>query len=119
MAAPHGFVVDGDRVGGIGPAGANPVHEAGGEQARIDPVHHDVEPAARGNSPLEGQEPTQEVEVSLSPSRYGVEAIAIGDRRADAQKQNLVQLVGRVFRTAFVLDPGKVVQQKPQPRRSR
>ena len=34
-----------------------------------------------------------------------------------AQQENLVQLVSHAFRTSFVLDPGKMIQQKPQPRR--
>ena len=113
------LAVDGDHVERIGPAGANPVHEAGGEQVRIDPVHHDVDPAPRGNAPVERQKPPQELEMVASPISDGVEAVALGDRGADAQQQNLVQLVSHVFRTAFVLDPGKVLQQKSQPRRSR
>jgi len=119
VAAAHGLAVDGDHVERIGPAGADPVHEAGGEKVRIDPVHHDIEPAPRGNSPVEGQEPPQELEMGASPIRDGVEAVALGDRGANAQQQNLVQLVSHAFRTPFVLDPGKVVQQKPQPRRLR
>src|SRR5271157_4477078 len=55
----------------------------------------------------------------VSPISDGLEAVAVGDRGADAQQQNLVQLVSYVFRTAFVLDPGKVLQQKSQPRGSR
>src|SRR5208282_253883 len=57
--------------------------------------------------------------MGASPIRDGVEAVALGDRGANAQQQNLVQLVSHAFRTPFVLDPGKVVQQKPQPRRLR
>ena len=38
-------------------------------------------------------------------------SLRISDRGADAQEQNLVQLVGDVFRTPFVLDPGNVVQR--------
>jgi hypothetical protein len=117
VAAAHGLAVDGDRAEGLGPAGAHPVPEAGGEQIRIDPVHHDVEPAPRGNPPFERQESPQELEMGLSPVGDGVEAVALGDRGADAQQQNLVQLVRHAFRTSFVLDPGKVIQQKPQPRR--
>ena len=119
VAAAHGLAVDGDRVGRFGPAGANPVHQAGGEQVRIDPVHHDIEPAPGGNSPVERQEPPQELKMGASLIGDGVEAVALGDRGADAQQQNLVQLVSHVFRTAFVLDPRKVVQLKSQPRRLR
>ena len=117
VAAAHGLAVDGDRVERRGPAGAHPVHEAGGEQARIDPVHHDVEPAPRGNAPVEGQESPQEREMGLSPVGDGVETVAFGDRGAHAHKQNLVQLVRHAFRTALVLDPGEMIKQKPQPRR--
>src|SRR5208282_1344880 len=77
------------------------------------------EPAPRGNSPVERQKPPQELEMVVSPISDGVEAVALGDRGANAQQQNLVQLVSNAFRTPFVLDPGKVVQKKPQPRRSR
>jgi hypothetical protein len=84
VAAAHGLAVDGDRVERIGPAGADPVHEAGGEQVRIDPVHHDVEPAPRGNAPVERQEPPQELEMGASPISDGVEAVALGDRGAHA-----------------------------------
>jgi hypothetical protein len=87
-----GLAVDGDPVERIGPAGADPVHEAGGEQVRIDPVDHDIEPASRGNSPVERQEPPQELEIGASPTRYGLEAVALGDRGANAQQPNLVQL---------------------------
>ena len=69
VAAAHGLAVDGDRVERLGPAGANPVHEAGGEQVRIDPVHHDVEPAPRGNPPVEGQETPQRTRDGPVPSR--------------------------------------------------
>ena len=79
----HGLAVDRDRVERIGPSGADPVHEAGGEQARIDPVHYDVEPAPRGNSPVERQEPPQEFEMGASPIRDGLEAVALGDRGAN------------------------------------
>src|SRR5271165_6993375 len=39
------------------------------------------------------------------------------DRGADAHQQNFVELVSHVFRAATILDPGKVVEQEPQPRR--
>ena len=55
--------------------------------------------------------------MSLSPIGDGLETVAIGDRGADAHKQNLVELVGHVFRTPFVLNPGEVIQKEPQPRR--
>ena len=84
VAAAHGLAVDGDHVERIGPAGARPVHEAGGEQVRIDPVHHDIEPAPRGNAPVERQEPLQELEMGLSPIGDGVETVALGDRGANA-----------------------------------
>ena len=84
VAAAHGLAVDGDRVERIGPAGADPVHEACGEQVRIDPVHHDIEPAPRGNPPVERQEPPQELEMGASPISDGVEAVALGDRGANA-----------------------------------
>ena len=116
VAAAHGLAVDGDHVERLGPAGADPVHEACGEQVRIDPVHHDVEPAPGGNPPLERQEATQKIEMPVSPPRDGFETVALGDRGADAQKQNLVELVCNALRTSLILDPGKVVQQKPQPR---
>ena len=86
VAAAHGLAVDGDRVERLGPAGANPVHEAGGEQVRIDPVHHDVDPAPRGNAPVERQESPQKPEMVLSPIGDGLEAVAFGDRGADAQQ---------------------------------
>jgi len=86
VAAAHGLAVDGDHVERIGPAGADPVHEAGGEQVRIDPVHHDVEPAPRGNSPVERQKPPQELEMVVTPISDGVETVALGDRGADAQQ---------------------------------
>ena len=72
-----------------------------------------------GNSPDEGQEPPQDLEMSLSPIGDGVEAVALGDRGANAHEENLVQPVSHAFRTSLVLDPGKVVQKKPQPRRLR
>jgi hypothetical protein len=112
VAAAHGLAVDGDRVERLGPAGEDPVHEARGEQVRIDPVHHDVEPAPRWNPPVEGQEPLQELEMGLSPVGDGVEAVAVGDRGADAQEQNLVQPVRHAFRTPLVREPGEVVQKK-------
>jgi hypothetical protein len=118
VAAAHGLAVDGDRVERIGPAGADQSHEARGEPARIDPVHHDIEPAPRGNAPVERQKPPQELEMVASPISDGVEAVAFGDRGAHAQQHNLVQLASHAFRTSLVLDPGKVIQEKPQPRRS-
>ena len=51
---------------------------------------------------MEGQEPPQELEMGLSPVGDGVEAVALGDRGADAHKQNLVQLVRHVFGTSSV-----------------
>ena len=111
VAAAHGLAVDCDRIEGNRPAGANPIHEAGGEQVRIDPVHHDVEPAPRGDPPVERQETLQEGKVSLSPIGDGLETVAIGDRGADAHKQNVVELVGNVFRTPFVLNPREVIQK--------
>ena len=116
VAAPHGLAVDGDRLNRLGPAGANPVHEAGGEQVGINPVHHDVEPAPRGNPPRERQEPPQEPEMDLSPVGDGVETVAFGDRGADAQEQNLVQLVRHAFRISLVFDAREVIQKKPKPR---
>ena len=118
VAAAHGLAVDGDHVERLGPAGKDPVHEARGEQDRVDPVHHDVEPASGRDPPFERQEPPQEIEMSISPIGDGVEAVALGDRGADAHKQNLVQLVRHALRAPLVLDPGKMVQQKPQPRGS-
>jgi hypothetical protein len=114
VAASHGLAVNGDRLERLGPAGADPVHEAGGEQVRVDPVHHDVEPAPGRDPPVERQEPSQELEMAVSPVGDGLEAVALGDRRADAHQQHLVQLVRQAFRTSLVLDPGKMLQQKPQ-----
>ena len=99
------------------PAFANPVEKAGGEQFRIDPVHREVQPTARRNAPIVGQKLAQEPKMRLSPSRDGVETVAVGDRRADAQEQNLVELVLDAFRLARVLDPRKMMQKKAQPRR--
>jgi hypothetical protein len=84
VAASHGLAVNGDRLDRLGPAGADPVHEAGGEQVRVDPVHHDVEPAPGRDPPVERQEPPQELEMGASPNRDGVEAVALGDRGAHA-----------------------------------
>ena len=53
----------------------------------------------------------------LAPSRDGVETVAVGDRGADAQEQNLLELVSDAFRLARVLDPRKMMQKKAQPRR--
>lgn len=39
VAAPRGLAVDGDKLGPAGPSLANPGHEAGRKQIRIDPVH--------------------------------------------------------------------------------
>ena len=116
VTTPHGLAVDGDRVERFGPAGEDPVDEARGEQGRIDPVHHEIEPAPGGNPPVEIQEPPQELDMGPSPLGDGVETVAIGDRGADADQQDLVELVRHAFRAALVLDPGKMVQQKPQPR---
>jgi hypothetical protein len=55
--------------------------------------------------------------MAIAPSRDGVETVAVGDRRADAQEQNLVELVLAAFRLARVLDPRKMMQKKAQPRR--
>ena len=57
--------------------------------------------------------------MGLSPVGDGVETIALGDRGAHAHQQNLVELVRRAFRASLVLDPGKMIQQKPQPRAAR
>ena len=81
MAAAHGLAVERNRVGRIGPAGAHPVHEAGGEQLRIDTVRHDVEPSPAGNAPIKGQETPEKAEMSLSPGADGVETVTIGNGR--------------------------------------
>src|SRR5580658_3160687 len=51
------------------------------------------------------------------PSRDGLKAVAIGNRGADAQEQNLAELVGDAFRLARVLNPRKMMQKKAQSRR--
>jgi hypothetical protein len=55
VAAAHSLAVDGDRLERLVPAGADPVGEAGAEQARIDPVRQDIEPAPRGNPQSKGR----------------------------------------------------------------
>ena len=62
-------------------------------------------------TPLVGQETTQKTEMRVSPRRDGVETVAIGDRGADAQEENVVQLVSDVFRARLILDPGEVAKR--------
>ena len=52
----------------------------------------------------------QEVQVRLAPGGDMVVVIAVGDGATDHQQQNLVQRV----EDAWVLDPGKMIQQDSQ-----
>ena len=111
MAAARGLAVDGDQVGPIRPDLADPGAEAGREQARIDPVHQQREPACPRHPVMVGQEAAQELQALLPPGGDRLVVVAVGDRAADHQQQNLRQRVGDPPRLAGVLDDGQMVQK--------
>lgn len=52
----------------------------------------------------------------LAPLRDPFVVVAVGDRPAHCQKQQLGQRIGHTMRLACVLDRRKVLKQRPQPR---
>ena len=56
----------------------------------------------------------QEVQVRLAPGGDMVVVIAVGDGATDHQQQNLAQRVEDATNIAWVLDPGKMIQQDSQ-----
>ena len=67
VAAPRGLAVDRHEIDAVRPAFPHPVREGGGEEAGIDPVHQDGEPALARHAVLIGQVLAEEVEMRRAP----------------------------------------------------
>jgi hypothetical protein len=80
---PRRLAVDRDKVDRIGPPLGHPGGEAGREEFRVDPVHHDPQPVLAGHAPVIGLEAAQKGEMRLAPGGDLVVVVAARDRRTD------------------------------------
>src|SRR6516162_3632493 len=69
------------------------------------------EPACPRHPVMVGQEAAQELQALLPPGCDRLVVVAVGDRAADHQQQNLRQRMGDPPRLAGVLDDGQMVQK--------
>jgi hypothetical protein len=114
MAAPRRLAIDRDEVGSIRPHLPHPRRKAGGEQPGIDPVHQQGQPAAAGNAVVIRQDLAQKRQMRLTPGGDVFVIVAVGDRPAHHQKQNLRQGVSHPPGLARVIDPREMLQQRPK-----
>jgi hypothetical protein len=96
--------VDRHHVRPIGPGLAHPGREGRREQARVNPVQQDGEPARPRHPMMVGQEPPQERQMRLAPFRDPFVVVAIGDRAAHHKEQDLRQGMRHTPWLARVLD---------------
>jgi hypothetical protein len=85
--------------------------------AGIDPVYHDRQPASARHAVTKRQETPQEIEMRLAPNGDGLILIAVGDGPAHGQQRQLRHWKRQPTRLARVLNPRKMVQKQPQTRR--
>ena len=116
MAAPRCLAVDGDQFGPIRPARAHPACEAGRKQRRIDPIHHDRQPAPTRNTMIIRQKSAQKLKMPRTPQPDRIIIVAIRNRTAHDQKKDLRQRKRDPMRRPWILDHGKMIQQQPKPR---
>ncbi len=63
-----------------------------------------------------GQKTTQKRQMGFAPARNSFVVIAVGDRAADHKQQNFRQGMRHSPRLAWVLDDGKMVEQRAKAR---
>src|SRR3954466_2348392 len=113
--APHRLAVDRDLPGsaGIGPEHrADPVEKAALEALRVDQHQHPAEGVVRGNAARQLEEALQPVPFATAVKGDVLEALGLAEHGADRDHQDVEQLVLDPPVAAWVLDPGKLVDQR-------
>ena len=116
VAAARGLAVDRHEAGLLRPAFPDPGGEGGGEEAGIDPVHQDGEPALAGHAMLVGQVPAQEVEMRRAPGGDVLVVVAVGNGAANHEQQHLGERMQDPPHVARVLHLREVIEQRRKAR---
>ena len=98
----------------FGPALADPAGEGGGEEARVDPVHQDGEPALAGDAVLAGQVLAEEAEVRRAPAGDVLAVVAVGEGTTDDEEQDFRQRMQDPPHVARIPDLGDVIEQRSE-----
>lgn len=113
--APHRPAVDRDLPGsaGIGPEyRADPGEKAALEALRVDQHRHPAEGVVRGNAARQLEQAAEPVAFAAAVEGDVLKAFGLADHGADRDHQDIEQLVLDPPVTAWVLDPGELVDQR-------
>ena len=86
-------------------------------KGRIDPVHHDGQPAPRRHAAVERQEAAREGDMLFAPDGDRIVIVAIGDRPADRQEQKLRHGKRHAAQLAGIVDAREMIEQQSRARR--
>jgi hypothetical protein len=111
VAAARGLAVDRHEIEFVQPAFRDPGRKAGHEQVGIDPVHHRAQPIGAGNAVVEFGKAPQKRQMRLSPIGDILIVVAVRDRPAHNQEQNLAKRIGDLPGLPRILDLRQVIEQ--------
>jgi len=111
VAAARSLAVDRHEIKLVRPAFRDPGRKAGLEQVRVDAIHYRAQPISTGNAVVELGKAPQKRQMRIAPIDDVIIVVAVRDRPAHHQEQNLAQRIGDLPGLACVFDLGKVIEQ--------